>query len=382
MFRKLLFLILGLVLLQTISVMAQGPVVEVCPATGIRSRPVEFAPDGIILTTFDNAALWVYNIGTDTRYPLPETVPCSRNCSVSPTSDWILRMGDDFNFYKMRLDGTQRTLLTAGAAAVQWWSTDTLLVWTPDYRAYLLPDGAPNTEDQRTYLDTRGVVALQPGGTNALALRRDADGRFLRELEDIELRGLVGVAGAAPVVLGEDVPYFNDAAWSPSGEWLAFVRQIRTGEAVSSEVYGIRPGDPDVTQLTDLTTTYGPVRVNGQPIGDLSWSPDATQLAFWVMPLPDGRIESAGPAKLHVYDLPTGETRAYCTFTTEEHLPAPPRLIWSPDGSHVAFGGNVPGDNKGYLLLALNVADGTLTELSDGIFPALGTADVIAWGVR
>jgi len=56
-------------------------------------------------------------------------------------------------------------------------------------------------------------------------------------------------------------------------------------------------------------------------------------------------------------------------------------LIWSPDGTHIAFGGNIPGDDKGYLLLALDTETGIFTELSNGIFPALGTSDVIAWGL-
>ena len=31
--------------------------------------------------------------------------------------------------------------------------------------------------------------------------------------------------------------------------------------------------------------------------------------------------------------------------------------VWSPDGTHLAFGGNIPGDDLGYLLLALDTAE-------------------------
>ncbi len=362
-------------------VSAQAAPVEVCPGNGIQPRPAEFQPGGLILTTFDRDALWVYNIATDSRYPLPETVPCTRNCDVSSDGQWILRMGEDFNYYKMRLDGTQRTLLVGGAAEVRWWNLETLLVWTPDHRAFLLPDGAPNTEDQRTYLDAHGVVAIQPGGRHALTIQQSEDGRFVRVLENLDLRGLVGVAGAAPVTLGVDTPYANDAAWSPDGAQLAFVRPVETGDGTtSSEIFGVRPGDSAPVRWTDLTANYGPVRVNGHAIGDLSWSPDSTQVAFWAIPRGDGGPETDGAASLHVYDTRNQSLRAYCGFTTTEHTPTPPRLVWSPDGTHLAFGGNVPNDDKGYLLLALNVTDGTLTELSSGIYPALGTADVIAWG--
>lgn len=383
MFLRPLFILAPLVLAAlTAPAAAQAPPVEVCPGNGIQPRPATFEPGGLILTTFDRDALWVYNISTDSRYPLPETVPCTRNCNVSPDGRWILRMGADFNYYKMRLDGTQRTLLVGGAAEVRWWDLETLLVWTPDHRAFLLPDGAPNTEEQRTYLDVRGVVAVQPGGRHALTIQQDADGRFVRVLENLELRGLVGVAGAAPVTLGTDTPYANDAAWSPDGTQLAFVREIEadTGAIASSEVYGVQPGDGAPVRWTDLTAQYGPVRVNGHAIGDLSWSPDSTRVAFWAVPRGDGGPETDGPARLHLYDTRDGGLRAYCGFTTTEHTPTPPRLVWSPDGTHLAFGGNVPNDDKGYLLLALDTASGTLTELSSGIYPALGAADVVAWG--
>jgi hypothetical protein len=380
---RLIILCLGLWVIQGVSVGAQAAPVAVCPDGGIQPRPADFEPGGIILTTFDQEALWVYDVNADRRYPLPETVPCSRNCHISPDHRWIIRMGTDFNFYKMRLDGTQRTVLTGGAADVRWWDVNTLLVWTPDLRAYLLPDGASNTPDQRTYLQADGVVVIQPGGTHALTVQAGPDNSFGRALEDLTLRELVGVAGVAPVDLGADIPYFNNAAWSPDGAWLAFVQQAPTTNGVpSSELYSIRPGDSTPTRWTDLTAHYGPVRINGHAIGDLSWSPDATRVAFWVMPMTGPNIAEASAAQLHIYDTAAGELRSYCGYDTIEHTPTPPRLIWSPDGTHIAFGGNVPNDNKGYLLLALRVSDGVFTELSDGIYPALGTADVIAWGQR
>jgi hypothetical protein len=84
---------------------------------------------------------------------------------------------------------------------------------------------------------------------------------------------------------------------------------------------------------------------------------------------------------IHVVDLDSGVTRSYCGFTTTEHTPDPPLLHWSPDGTHLAFSGNIPSDDKGYLLLALNLENGVFTELSNGIYPVLGSADVVAWGL-
>jgi len=365
---------------------AQSQPRQLCPAQSIQPRPAEFAPGGIILTTFDRSAIWVYNIDGNNRYPLPDTVPCVRNCRTSPDHRWLTRIDplNGFAFYKMRFDGTQRTLLVSGAADVEWWTPETLLVWTPDHRAYLVPEA--NAESaERDYLDARGAVAIQPGGRYALTVRQNAGGEFVRELEDLEVRGLVGVAGSAAVSLGEDVPYYNNAAWSPDGSWLAFVKQTVFDEnagVMGSELFGVRPGDNTPQQWTDLFSAYGAVRVNGRIISDLIWASDSTRVAFWVIELIGGNPEAnTGSAVIHVYDVTSGELTAYCGYSTVEHTPNPPRLVWSPDNTHIAFGGNVPNDDKGYLLLALNTADGTFTELSSGIYPALGSPDVIGWGM-
>src|SRR5690606_28615918 len=148
------------------------------------------------------------------------------------------------------------------------------------------------------------------------------------------------------------------------------------------ELFVLQLETNQVLQMTDLNSIYGAVRINGGVRGDLSWSPDSTRIAFWVIELlgPDYEANT-GSAMIHILDTTTGLLRAYCGFTTTEHTPDPPRLQWSPDGTHIAFAGNVPADDKGYLLLALDIESGVFTELSNGVFPALGTADVIAWGL-
>ena len=202
-------------------------------------------------------------------------------------------------------------------------------------------------------------------------------------LVNLELRGLMNVREQR-VELGADAVYFGSSAWAPNGHWLALVAPGTFDSRVSiagGELFGIRPGDAAPTQWTNFSAIYGAVRINGRSSGDLSWSPDSTKIAFWVTELlgPDPTA-NLGNSVLHVYDVTTNELRRYCGFSTTEHTPNPPRLTWSPDGTHVAFGGNVPNDDRGYLLLALDIESGVFTTLSEGIYPALGTADVIAWG--
>lgn len=357
---------------------AAGSITSLCPSHEIQQRTADFKPGGIILTSFDKASLWVYNIDSNRRYPLPEAYPCGTNCRLSRDSRWITYVNAaDFTYGKMRLDGTQRTPLVDYASDVEWWNDSTLLVWTPEHHAYLQVEGGTNRE----MLDVRDVVSIQPGGLWGVEIQPDGDG-FTRSLVDLTTRN-TGQVQSFP--LGKDLPYFNASAWSPDGKWLAYVAQGAVDAKLNvagGELFGIRPGDSQTTRWTDFTSTYGAVRLNGLLPAVLSWSPDSRRIAFWVIPLTGDNPETnTGKAMIHVLDTTTGAIQAYCGFTTIEHTPNPPRLIWSPDGTHLVFGGNVPGDNKGYLLLALDISTGVFAELSEGVFPALGTADAIAWGL-
>lgn len=358
---------------------AADSMIRLCPPVGFQPRAADFQPGGIILTAFDRDSLWVYNIDRNMRYPLPDTNPCGTNCHLSPDARWITYVNaDDQSYGKMRLDGTERAPLVGYASDVEWWSADTLLVWTPGREAYLLPENG----SEREVLDVRGVSNVQPGGKWGVLTRQDGD-TFSRGLVNLALRGMPGIAQQT-IDLGADVPYFDDSAWSPDGVWFAYVApssfDSQAGIA-GGEIFGVRPDTGSPVQWTDLTSVYGAARINGRASGDLSWSPDGTRIAFWVTELlgtdPEG---SLGSAMIHILNINTGEVVAYCGFTTTEHTPNPPRLIWSPDGTHLALGGNVPGDDKGYLLLALDTATGIFTVLSDGIYPTLGGPNPVAWG--
>lgn len=352
---------------------------EICPSVGIQPWSSDFEPDGIILTAFDGSGMWVYNVANNQRYPLPDTHPCGTNCRLSRDATWITYVNAQNDTYgKMRLDGTERTLLAEYAADVEWWSDDKLLIWTPGHTAYLRLENGTDRE----YIDVDGIVSVQPYGHWGVLIEQDGD-NFKRTLVNLDMRGLQGVAEQR-VDLGGTIPYFDAASWSPDGQWLAYVSQVgfdTNANTAGAEIFAIHPGDVAPTQLTDLNGLYGAVRINGRTMGELSWSPDSTHIAFWVIeltgPSPEGDI---GNAVIHVLDVNTQQLSVYCGFSTSEHTPNPSRLIWSPDGTHIAFGGNIPGDERGYLLLALDAATGVFTELSEGIFPALGSPDPIAWG--
>lgn len=353
--------------------------VDVCPGTGIQQRTPDFQPGGIILTYFDKTGMWVYDIDNNARYPLPDTAPCGTNCHLSRDATWVTYLNSQDNiFSKMRLDGTQRTPLARRASEVSWWQDDTLLIWTPENDAFLRLEGGT----ELISLNATGATNIQPGGYWALILEQQDDD-FMRVLVNLETRGLEWMEERLPI--GLDARYHNAADWAPDGSWMAFTAPLDlSADVLSSEIFAVQPHlAGEVVQWTDLRAAYGDVRINGHAPGELSWSPDSTRIAFWVTPLlgPDPEANT-GTARLHVLDVTTGAIRVYCGFVTTEHTPNPPRLIWSPEGTHIAFGGNVPDDEQGYLLLVLDTESGEMTQLSNGIFPVFGSPDVIVWGRR
>lgn len=357
---------------------AQG--IDLCPTESFADTP-DFPAEGYLLTSFDASALWVYDLGQASRYPLPETRPCTSNCRLSPDGTWLSYPDpNSLAFFKMRVNGTQRTQIAVGATDVEWWAEGMWLLWTPDQRAFLQAEGN-NDENARELLSAGGIVSIQPNGRWGVALERLPNGEIVRTLVNLAQQGL---PEQARVRLAPDVPYASALAWSADGTWLAYVGRGALDpatQAQGSELFLLRAGDILPQQVSFFSAQQGAVRLGGYAVNSLFWSPDQRKVAFWVMPLRGANPETeADAAQIHILDVETRQIVRYCGFSTSEHTPNPPRLAWSPSSEALAFGVNVPNDNKGYLLLALNVQTGVFSEISEGIFPALGVADVVAWG--
>ncbi len=354
-----------------------APIEQVCTGDGLQPRPADFTPQGIILTTWSRETMWAYDIARNTRYPIDNSAPCGTNCHLSPDARSITyRDNIQGAVGAMWLNGGNRRVIINNATEVEWWSDNRLLVWSERNAPYLLTLGT----EEREPLNVRGLVNVQPGGYWGMTITADDDLAFVRQLIDTGGEG-VGV------LLGADEPYFNAAAWSPDGAYLAFVGRGEHDDNFrrGGEIFLIQPGDEAPTRTTDFTATYGAVRINGLSPSGLSWSPDGSLLAFWVMPREGVDIETdIGAAQLHILEVETGEIRAYCDYATTRHTPNPPRLVWSPDGSKIVFGGQdtIRGGQFSTALIALDVASGVFVTLSLDLVPAVNNnPDVIAWGL-
>lgn len=365
----------GLLLMLGAPSHAQVGIRNICPPVEIETRGREYAPGGIILTSFDRGALWVYDIDRDRRYPLPETFPCPTNCRLSPDARTFVYFNDLTNaFNRMNVDGTGRSFVTDNAAQIEFWSSDTWLVWTPGRSAYLLRDGT----SEREPLDVRGIASVQPGGRWGLLIEPLGDEQgFRRALVNLQDR-------AQGIYLGVDLTYYDDSAWSPDGSRLAFVSPTYNGDAetpVGSELYLVAPSDLAPVQVTRLIDVYGEARINGLAASALSWSPDGSRIAFWVIDMAGGDPETDGlGGELHVLDVNTRALTKFCRTEIDTFTPNPPRLAWSPDGTQIAYGTDLADDEKPALLLALDTTTGIVTILSEGLYPVLGAPDVAAWG--
>lgn len=358
------------------SVMAQTVVEQVCPNTGIQQAYGDFEPSGILITSFDKASMWVYDIVRATRYPLPDTVPCTTNCRLSPDATWLTYYnGEDNTISMMRLNGTGRRPLVRGAVDAEWWSYDKLLVWTTIKDAYIQQIDDPTIRED---LDVDEVLMVQPNGYWGL--------RYIQVADDFQYQ-LINLKDRSQIIpLELERPYMRGASWSPNGQWLVYVGEGPFDASVGvagAELFAISPETGTPEQWTYLSANYGAVRINGEDISGLSWSPDGTKLAFWVMELFGASMDTnIGQATIHILDVETKTIRSYCGYGTDEHTPNPPALVWSPDSTHVAFAGNIPADDQGYLLLAMDIETGNLTQFSDGVYPNFGVPNVIAWGKR
>jgi Tol biopolymer transport system component len=355
-----------------------APIIQACTGAGLQPRPADFAQTGIILTTWSRETMWAYDLARDVRYPIPDTTPCGTNCHLTPDSLSITyHDNNQGGIGLMWLNGGNRRVLLQGATEVEWWNDNRLLVWSSSNKPYLVDVGGT----ERETIERKGLISLQPNGYWGITLTLGDDGEFQTQLINVQDETQI-------IALGVDEAYYNAHHWSPDGRYLAIVRRESRHDTAyrrGAELYFIEPDQSlEPVRVTNFTDEYGAVRIGGLSPRGLSWSPDGEKVAFWVMVRTGNQPEDLAPAQLHIFDLKTGSITAYCDYETTRHTPNPPRLVWSPDGEWIAFGGEDTirgGISTG--LIALNVTEGGFYRLTTDMVATMNNnPDVIAWGHR
>lgn len=358
---------------------AYGTLVQQC-GQGVRPR-AEFQGQGLIVTTFARREMWLVDLDRNMRYPLPDTLPCGPNCQPSPDRRRLLYVSPETStFWVMNVDGSGRQqVFPYFISALEWWDDSHWLIWPAAGGPAIQAMDAAFSGSEPTRLADYSLFSVQPGGTFGL--------RYAPGPADWPILELVETGSGDSWQLAEARPFMGGAYWSPDGSQLAYLgageRDAGLG-LYGAELYLITPGEAAAVRATNLAASYGAVRIAGVlEERAVSWSPDGRYLAFWVMEIigPDVAA-NVGHAVIHVLDTESGVVTAYCGFATNQHTPDPPGLIWSPAGQYIAFGVDVPGDERPALMLALDVGTGTYYEITDGMYAAYGTYDPVMWGTR
>lgn len=160
--------------------------------------------------------------------------------------------------------------------------------------------------------------------------------------------------------------WLEHAAWSPDGSQIAFVGHNEMGQTWSIEVVNV-----DGTGR-HVITDPDPLRVYG-----LAWSPDGSQLAF------SGLDQSQGRSIQGVFVIAADGSEPR-KLTEPRFLPNIDRgvrtvhdccsVVWSPDGSRIAF---LRGSGTGRASLLTVAADGSDEQVIQGFY--VRDYGTIAW---
>ena len=160
------------------------------------------------------------------------------------------------------------------------------------------------------------AVALSPDAKYVATIRRDEQGHGSLWLRHLATNSNTQIAAAAK---GED---FSCVVFSPSGDYIYFCHSALENNATLSNLY----------RVPVLGGT--PSRVARDLDDEPTFSPDDQHMAFFRTNNPD-----MGRYRLVITNLEGGEERLLLSGAS----PTPELATWSPDGTVIAYRGNVPG---------------------------------------
>jgi Tol biopolymer transport system component len=143
-------------------------------------------------------------------------------------------------------------------------------------------------------------------------------------------------------------------AWSPDGQWIAFIRYIpasncgpfpRTDsfdDCDNASLYLIKPDGSDLKLLLESIHIEAPVDGRHEPYNAPSWSPDSQWLAIMVENEGEPYIINQ---EIALVNIETGELQHLTDNNAMDIIPT-----WSPDGQRLAFVSDRDGNEEIYVM--------------------------------
>jgi Tol biopolymer transport system component len=189
-------------------------------------------------------------------------------------------------------------------------------------------DGSQTRVVPPTAVDTGGVAtwgAFSPDGTEIVyAADGSSRGPYVVDADGGQPRSLgqpcdrVEVNGRSVELCGEPLP--EAATWAPDGSRIAWVDFVEDSDTYGHHASVLSFVNPDGSGLLEEVAL-----LPGEGANSLVWSPDGSQLAFWLSRSEDGR------GRMYVINADGSDLRDI-TQGGDNRWPT-----WSPDGSRIAF---------------------------------------------
>jgi dipeptidyl aminopeptidase/acylaminoacyl peptidase len=217
-------------------------------------------------------------------------------------------------------------------------------IWIADTqtgRTYRLTDGRHSSTSPRWSPDCKWLAFLSDRPSDAPAAKKDS-GADEKQKEQIWLISPFGGEARQITDVETGVERF---AWSPDGRRMAFTAPDPESKAhkAREKKYGdFRIVDDDYTMThlweADVPGTLDeklpkPERLTGgdsYTVGDFSWSPDGTHIAFDATR--DPALSDMETADIYVLTLPAKTVRKIVDTPSPDVHP-----VWSPDGKQIAY---------------------------------------------
>ncbi|MBI4738407.1 PD40 domain-containing protein [Candidatus Woesearchaeota archaeon] len=154
-------------------------------------------------------------------------------------------------------------------------------------------------------------------------------------------------------------------SWSPNGEYLTILN--REGDA--DEFYLVSRDGGQFQRITDFAKELG-----GATITDYTWSPDGTQIAFWLN-MGQDEVADGEQSELAIIDISSRQVTRLCIqgISTNAHDPwamRHPEPVWSPDGKYIMFTQWDDANNpRNYFVLVIDPITGELENISQNTAP-------------